>query len=106
MNPNAYRTANFICTTPDTGEGVEFWVDWVPAIDGMPGRPIRGEMVEDGLLVAPLDDSDPASAAGRIIAPINDDVRAAIDEGCQHGLFLILCGPSGAISRTLVRMPD
>lgn len=102
MNCNAFPTGNFICATPETGNEVEFWIDWVPAIDGLPGRALRGELGDGQLLVVPVDDSDLASAAGRIIAPINDEVMEAMGE--DAGVFLVLCGPSGVISRTRVQI--
>lgn len=103
MDRNAFRTDNFICSTPETG-GVEFWIDWVPAIDGLPGRALRGEIVDRAMWVAPVDDSDPASVPGRLITPLNEDVLAEINETQDPNIFVVLCGPSGVISKVLVQM--
>lgn len=98
-----YRTDDFlVLLEPQTG-AVEVWVDWVPAVDGMPGQPILARMEEENLLVTVPGDPDERGQPRptREVVGLNPEVRQALTD---KGLVWVVCGPSGILGRRAAQL--
>ncbi len=75
---------------------LEFWVDWIPSIDGDVHRPIRARRENDHLLISVDDRSgDGQLRPTRRLLGLNAEALA----GLSSDIVWVVAGPSGVLSR-------
>ena len=95
----AHPTTDFLVTY--SGNLVEVWIDWIPAVDGGPEEPVTGRLEGDVLVIEPTGDSA-AERQGRRIEGI--DAKIVEDLNKTKKMVLFLSGPSGVIGEHAIAL--
>ena len=85
-----YATTDFMVT--QSGDDLEIWVDWIPAVDGDPELPVAARLEGKVLVVEPVGEGLEESAP-RHVLDLSDDVL----EDLPKGLVWYINGPSGVL---------
>ena len=87
------ETDSFFVVENDDG-AMEFWYDFSPFVDVSPFLPVNISRVDNHLFVSFLEENSPILC--RKFSDIQDDVWEGL---VQSGVVVVVCGPSGVISR-------
>lgn len=85
-----YITTDFVVT--QSGDDLEIWVDWIPAVDGDPELPVTARLEGKVLVVEPVGDGVEERAPRHVL-----DLAADVLKDLPKGLVWYINGPSGVI---------
>jgi len=78
---------------------LEIWFDWIPSVDQSPHLPRTGEVLENDFVVSI------ETATGHLQTRAFKQVDPnLLKEFSQNQVFAVLCGPSGVLARTEIKM--
>lgn len=94
----ATKTVNtesfFVVEDEETG-GMEFWYDFSPFVDVSPFCSLRASRDQNALVIDFLNDGQ-SETLSRRFSDISEDIWECVS---KSGVVLVVCGPSGILSR-------
>ena len=94
---DAHVTTDFLVTY--TGNLVEVWVDWIPAIDGHPEEPVQARLDGEVLVFEPVGETASERSPRRIEGL---EAKIVADIAKHKNVALFISGPSGVIGEHTV----